>query len=58
MEFGPKRALVLASKEAGGICDTDSISSHPQNTKQVEYLTQKLADRVSKEKMIAFLPSM
>jgi len=27
VEFGPKRAMFLARQEAGGICDTDSISS-------------------------------
>lgn len=40
-EFGPKRALYFARKEAGGICEVDSISSIPRNLKQVEYLTRK-----------------
>ena len=51
VKFGPKRVLFLASKEAGGICDTESItgSSLPRNTKQVEYLTRKPFNRESKD---------
>lgn len=55
VEFRPKRTLSLARKEAGGICDTDSISSLPRNTKQVEYLTRKPADRVSKDPLASVL---
>lgn len=55
VEFGPQRALFLARKLAGGICNTDSISSLPCNTKQVEYLTRKPADRVSKDPLASVL---
>lgn len=55
VEFGSKRMLFLARKEAGGICDTDSISSLPRNMKQVEYLTRKPSDRVSKDPLASVL---
>lgn len=55
VKFGPKRALFLARKEAGGICDADGISSLPRNTKRVEYLTRKPSERVSKDPLASVL---
>ena len=40
VEFRPKRALVLARKGAGGICDTNSISSLPRNMKKLNTLPE------------------
>ena len=53
--FSPKRSLFLARKEAGGICDVDSISSLPSNTKQIEYLKRKSAERESKDPLASVL---
>ena len=54
-QFGPKRALFLARKEAGGICGVESISSLPRNKKQVEYLARKPAERASKDPLASVL---
>ena len=54
-EFGPKRALFLARKEAGAIIDAPSISSLPLNTKQIEYLTQKPSERVKNDTLTSVL---
>ena len=55
MQCGPKRALYFARKEAGGICEVDSISSIPRNLKQVEYLTQKPSEKVKKDPLASVL---
>ena len=55
MQCVPKRALYFARKEAGGICEVDSISSIPRNLKQVEYLTQKPSEKVKKDPLASVL---
>ena len=54
-DFGAKRALFLARKEAGVIIDAPSIISLPLNTKQIEYLTQKPYERVKKDTLASVL---
>lgn len=55
MQCGPKRALYFARKEAGSICEVDSISSIPRNLKQVEYLTRKPSEKVKKDPLVSVL---
>ena len=55
MQCGPKRALYFARKEAGGICEVDSISSIPRNLKQVECLTRKPSEKVKKDPLASVL---
>lgn len=55
MQCGPKRALYFARKEAGSICEVDSISSIPRNLKQVEYLTWKPSEKVKKDPLASVL---
>ena len=55
MQCSPKRALYFARKEAGGICEVDSISSIPRNLKQVEYLTRKPSEKVKKDPLASVL---
>lgn len=55
MQCGPKRALYFARKEAGSICEVDSISSIPRNLKQVEYLTRKPSEKVKKDPLASVL---
>ena len=54
-EFGPKRALFLTRKEAGGISGVESISSFPRNKKQVEYLVRKPAERANRDPLASVL---
>lgn len=54
-KLGPKRALFQARKEAGSICTVDSISSVPRNRKQVEHLSRRPAEQISKDPLAAVL---
>lgn len=54
-KLGPKGALLQARKEADGICTVDSICSRPRNRKQLEYLSGRPAEQISKDLLAAVL---